>query len=138
VSAGEHRAAVNFPLSIAGHVTGAVVNAATGLPMSGLEVYAFDLSGAQVSASLTDPNGQFSLALSPGNYRFAAADPAHRFGTSFYSSATAFATAMTVSISAGQTVSGLQFRMAAVAPAVRRRAVHLRPAASAGVDRGTH
>ena len=46
------------------------VQSTDGTPMSGLAVYAFDGTTYTNYSGTTDVNGQVSLRLPPGNYRF--------------------------------------------------------------------
>lgn len=98
----------DFRLDLAARVSGTVVDLSTGLPIAGITVYAYTPAGAQVTATVTAANGMFQLSLPPGDYRFAAADPARRYAVGFYGLGRAFETSVTVSIKAGSVLANVQ------------------------------
>ncbi len=63
-------------------VSGTVRNQG-GDPISGVEIFAVDLSGNRVAAATTNA-GAFAMVLLPGTYRFVAFDPQSRYFTEQY------------------------------------------------------
>lgn len=115
----------SFSLADAGRISGVVIDATTAAPLDGMTVIVYDASFQAVVEATTDAAGMFRIAVPGGTYVVAAADPAHRYGTVFYSGATTPSTASSVSVFAGQDVGPLAMRLAiAPAPARRRAAKH--------------
>ena len=93
------------------------------IPLAGLDVLAYDTAGNLAASVTTDATGAYRLALPAGSYRIAAADPAHRYATTFHANATSFAAATSVTLAASQEISGIRFTLArSVVPARRRAA----------------
>jgi uncharacterized protein YfaS (alpha-2-macroglobulin family) len=115
-------AAANFSLSPGAAVSGDVRDLTTGAPLSGITISAFDAGGAELASTTTRADGTFGFAIPPGTWRFAAADPSHRYTTSFYQAASSFADARPVTLIAGGNAT-LSFRLTPAPPPTRRRAV---------------
>ena len=95
----------SFRLSLAARITGVVTDAATGLPLNAIDVYAYTTAGALVASARTTANGTFSLTVPPGAYRIVAADPARQFATGFHGNANAFESSSIVNVGGGGQVS---------------------------------
>lgn len=106
--------AATFRLPLAGRITGGVTDAATGLPLNGITVYAYTAAGALVTKTTTNANGSFAFSLPPGSYRIVAADPSRHFATGFGGNTNAFSTSTVINLSAaGQ--GGAQISLAPAA-----------------------
>lgn len=101
VRASQHSAAT-FRLASASRITGSVSDAATGLPLGSITVYAYTAAGALVAATTTNANGSYSLSLPPGLYRLVAADPTRHFATGYGADASAFETSTVITLGAGE------------------------------------
>jgi len=95
--------AADFSMTAAGRIIGSVVDAISGAPLDAMDVIAYDGSDA-VAQTLSDALGSFRIAVPPGTYIVAAADPAHRYGNS-----TAAGTSI---VGVGQDFGPLQIRLA--------------------------
>ena len=105
----------DFAMAAAGRVSGNVMDAASTAPLANMQVIAYDASFNDVAETTTNAIGTFRLALPPGTYTIAAADPSHR-----YSGAAA---AQPVAVVAGQDAGPVQVRLSvAPSPRPRRRA----------------
>ena len=91
---------ISFRLSLAGRITGSVTDAA-GLPLSGIEVFAYTADGAAVMSVKTNANGSFNFSLPAGAYRIVAADPSRQFATAFHGGTGAFETSTVINLGAG-------------------------------------
>jgi hypothetical protein len=69
--------AADFTMRRGVRVSGSVTTSA-GSPVNGVEVFALDASGNRVAGAVTS-NGEFTIVLTPGTYRFVAIDPLGRF-----------------------------------------------------------
>jgi hypothetical protein len=98
----------DFAMSAAGRVNGGVMDAASTAPVAGIELFAYDASFNAVAETISDANGAFRLALPPGTYTLAAADPAQR-----YESTTL---AQPVTVAAGEDVGPVQIRLTVAKP----------------------
>jgi len=107
-----------------GKISGRVVDDATGLPLAGVAVYA--VSGTYSRDTVTDVNGDYTLgdykfvsdsfALKVGSYKLRTFTPSHFisvYGGSqcAYSSTCNFNGGSDVIVSAGQTTTGINFRL---------------------------
>lgn len=94
-----------FRLQVAAGIIGSVTDAATGLPLSGIDVFAYTAEGSLVSTTTTNANGSFAFSLPPGTYRIVAADPSRNFATGFLGGTAAFETSTVLTLSAGAQTS---------------------------------
>lgn len=76
-------APVDFGLLRAGDVRGTLIDAQTGLPVSGVGVSAYDTRDNASATATSDSTGAYTLALAPGSYRIVAFDPALRYATEY-------------------------------------------------------
>ncbi|HEX9986134.1 MAG TPA: carboxypeptidase regulatory-like domain-containing protein [Thermoanaerobaculia bacterium] len=120
VAAGIDVTALNFSMSVGASVSGNVVTLASGEPVPGIIVTAYDLAGVAIASFTTGAAGNFAFAVPPGTYRFVAADPRHRFATSYYQNASGFNDARSVTLIAGGTAPAATFHLT-VAPSFGRR-----------------
>ena len=65
-----------FPVGV--RVRGSVTTP-TGAAANGIEVFALDASGNRVAGATTH-DGEFTVVVAPGTYRFVAIDPTRRYG----------------------------------------------------------
>jgi len=102
-------APVNLPFSLerAARVSGRISDAATGVRLDTLSVYAYTAAGAFVAQTVSDAAGVFRFSLGPGQYRFVAADPALLYARSFFGGSRSFERADVVTLTAGQERSDL-------------------------------
>lgn len=113
--------AADFTMSAAGRVSGLIVDAATGAPLAAASIFAYDANGNEVLTATTNASGAYRLALLPGVYRIAAANP-FRYPAQFYPGVPTFSAAAVVSVSVGQEDSGIDIRLLAATTGFRRRA----------------
>ncbi|HET7434398.1 MAG TPA: carboxypeptidase regulatory-like domain-containing protein [Thermoanaerobaculia bacterium] len=109
----------DFALSLAAAITITADDITTRTPVAGITVSAYDATGTLVATATTSLAGTAGLALPSGTYRFVAADPAHRYATSFYANADTFEHAQPLTVIAGQSTS-LAFHLT-VAPRTQKR-----------------
>ena len=102
VTAGQSTGGVNLRLEVAGRIVGTAIDAATSLPLRGIEVYAYTPAGALVGRSVTDAAGAFRFSVPPGQYRLVAADPARTYAPGYYGGVNAFEKSTVVTLSGGQ------------------------------------
>ena len=112
----------NFAMLAAGTVNGMANDAASGSPIAGITVDAYDANGFRIASASTSSLGAFTLLLPSGTYKFVASDPQHRYAASFYDAAAGFDAARAVTVSAGQSVS-IAFRLILDTVERRHRAV---------------
>lgn len=104
--------AVFFTLSPAGILSGTAVDAATGLPLASILVYAYTPAGALVSVTTTDASGAWRFSLPAGDYQLVAADDDRVYATAYSGGSSSFETAAVIDIGAGEQRGG--FRLALV------------------------
>jgi len=103
-------------------ISGSVVDITTNAPIAGAIVAAYDANGIAVASTTADLNGAFGFAVPTGTWRIAAYDPRRRYATSFYANASSFASAMPLTLVAGQAMTTIAFRLpTAPPPPLRRR-----------------
>lgn len=73
----------DFALTRAGRFTGHVADAGTGALLAAMTVAAYVTPRSAIASAVTDSNGQYKIAVSPGTYRVVAWDGAHTFANSF-------------------------------------------------------
>lgn len=80
----EHRQGVDFALTIAGNISGRVVDAASGAGLSDIRVYALDSGGEAVRSVQADYLGYYQInGLADGDY-FVKADPYNTYADQAY------------------------------------------------------
>jgi hypothetical protein len=101
---------VNFAMEKAGVITGTVRSG--GAPLSSMTVAAYNLAtGTRRGFTLTAPDGTYSLALPPGQYKIAAYDGFGTYSVSFFQNQPTFQTATTLLLVSGQQASGIDFQL---------------------------
>lgn len=111
---------VNAVLGLAGRITGTVRDAA-GATLANMRVYGYrkaDSSWSLYSSAMSDAGGSYALAgLPPGDYRvfFQDSQWPMRYLAEYYDDALAERDALTLSVTAGGTVGGVDAVLAAVA-----------------------
>jgi len=104
--------ALNFSLRRGGTINGSVSAAATGVLLSGMTVAAYNLStGTRRGFTQSAANGMYSLVLPPGQYKIAAYDNSGTYAPRFYPDQATFASAATVSVTAGISANGINFQL---------------------------
>jgi len=106
----------DFALTDAGRISGSVTDATTFAPLAGIAVFAYDPAFRTIAETTTDDTGAFRLALPPGSYSLAAADPTHRYANGTYPGAP-------IPLTAGQDAGPYAIRLVAAPQSPRRRAV---------------
>lgn len=84
-------ATFNFALRLGVAITGGVT--ANGLAVGNVVVAAYNVSGSRRGFAVTGFNGEFSIVVPPGTYKFVAYDDGGFFGPVFYPGKVAFADA---------------------------------------------
>jgi DNA/RNA endonuclease YhcR with UshA esterase domain len=102
---------VFFTLANAATVTGTAVDAATGLPLPSISVYAYTPGGALVTVVTTDANGAYRFSLPAGDYRFVAADDARIYATAYYGGSRSFETSTVLNVAAGEQRGNVQLAL---------------------------
>lgn len=109
----------NFAMKRGVCVRGLAMTAAL-LPISGIEVNAFDVDGHHVASAVTSDDGSYVLALLPGSYKIWASDPRQRYVSVFYDRAGGLASATVVVVPASGSAPTINL---VLSPAGRRRSV---------------
>jgi hypothetical protein len=93
----------NFALIKGGRAGGSVATSDGGQPIPGLTVVAYNLSGSKRSSRITDPNGNYSMVLPPGTFKFVVYDETspQRILPRFYNDRSSFELADAVSVAQG-------------------------------------
>lgn len=99
-----------FELSRGRVLTGRVQSTA-GEPLADIVVLTYDLSGRQVSSTMTDGEGKFAVVVSTGTYKLAASDPRRRYRSCFYENAYQLAEATPIVVSESGPVPYVEVRL---------------------------
>jgi hypothetical protein len=110
VAADQTIASIDFSLELNATISGKV-RSSGGAELSMMQVGAWEVSSGQHRRTATAPSGNYSLALEPGIWRFAAWDSLGDWATSFYGNAESFDTSLQFQLGAGETRSGLDYTM---------------------------
>ncbi|HYK02078.1 MAG TPA: carboxypeptidase regulatory-like domain-containing protein [Thermoanaerobaculia bacterium] len=102
---------VFFTLANAAIVSGTAVDAATGLPLSSITVYAYTPDGALVTTATTNASGAYRFSLPAGDYRFVAADDARVYATAYYGGSRSFETSTAIDVVAGEQRGNVQLAL---------------------------
>jgi hypothetical protein len=122
LAAGQTIEGLNFSMAAGAAVSGDARDLTSRAAIGGITVSAFDANGVEIASTTTRDDGSFAFVVSPGTYRFGAADPAHRYVTSFFEAVATFADARPMTLIAGGSVT-ISFRLTPAPPPSRRRAV---------------
>jgi hypothetical protein len=87
---GQTTTALEFQPSRAGRLTGTVTAADTSQPLGGMIVASYDAAGAHISQTATAPNGTYTMAISPGEYRLVVFDTRFDFATAYIGGASSY------------------------------------------------
>ncbi|MBK5258331.1 MAG: carboxypeptidase regulatory-like domain-containing protein [Thermoanaerobaculia bacterium] len=87
-----------FTLDPGVRVHGVVTDTSTGTRPARMQAIAYDMQGAEQYRTDVSLSGEFNFVLPPGTYKFAAIDPQGLYQTTFYRSATSFASAASVPV----------------------------------------
>ena len=103
----------DFRLVRNGRITGTVSAAETRRPLRSMTVAAYDSQGFRRATSVSDASGTYILALPPGNYRIAAWDDSleYLYAAQFYPATFMYDSAQPVSVTAQNTVKGIDFAL---------------------------
>jgi hypothetical protein len=116
VTAGSTTTGINFTLEAGGRISGSVTDSATTLPVGGVTVEIYNLSGILVTSVLTNATGNYTTRanLPTGTYYARAANNVG-YVTKLYNNVTCLACDVTtgtpVSVTAGATTSGINFAL---------------------------
>jgi 5-hydroxyisourate hydrolase-like protein (transthyretin family) len=115
VTDGATTSGINAAMLPGGQITGVVTDRATGAPITGICVDAYDSSGAVAASAQTSTSGDYTLsALGTGSYRVGFVDcNASVYVTQYYNVKTSLASADPVAVTAGATRSGINAAMVA-------------------------
>ena len=100
---------INFGLRLGGTTTGSVIYMATGQPLAGMTVAAYNPSGTRRGFGRTGSRGEYSLVLPPGDYKIAAYDDMGAFAPNFFLNQGSFTSATPVSVTAGRATGSVDF-----------------------------
>ena len=98
VLGGQTLTGIDFAAVAAGRIAGTVRAAASGVPLSGMTVQAYDVMGALVAQTTTAANGTYSLAVAPGQYRVLVFDARLDYATAYAGGASSFDTTLPVMV----------------------------------------
>lgn len=101
----------SFRVEAAAHVQGRTVDKTTGGVLPAMVIYAYTAEGTFVSSTTSNALGAFSLALPPGTYRLAAADPARVYATAFSGGTKSFTTAAIIDLSPSETQANVTLEL---------------------------
>jgi hypothetical protein len=101
----------DFDLDYAAHLTGSVVDRASGSGLQAMTVYAYTPDGGSFTSGPTDSGGSFNLTVPAGSYRLVAADPRALFATAYFNDAPSFAKSAIITVAAGQTGANITMAM---------------------------
>lgn len=87
---------INFGLGPGTKLLGSVKEKVTGIPLSAMQVVAYDLQGNVQFRTDTNPAGNFAFVLPPGSFKFAVEDRGGNYQTTFFRDSTSFASAASV------------------------------------------
>lgn len=106
----------NFSLRRAGTISGKVLAAATGAPLAGMTVAAYNTAtGTRRTFTQTDAAGGYTLVVPPGTYRLAAYDNNGAYAPRFFDDQPTFVSAADLTIASNQARIDTTFRLAAAA-----------------------
>ena len=117
VTAGDTTSGIDAALPPGGQITGTATDAGRGTPVANECVSVYDSGGNQVGFALTSPSGQYTVSgLATGNYKvgFQSCGGGGNYVPQFYNNKSSLAAADVVSVTAGDTTSGID---AALQPA---------------------
>lgn len=110
VTVGQTTPNIDETLGQGGSISGVVTDAATGYPLGGAEVILTDNAGDEIfpdSEAITEPDGTYRLAnLPPGSYKVEFLGEG-ALGFQFYNDASTLGAANSVTVGAGQAVTGI-------------------------------
>ena len=107
-------AGVNAALTRGASITGTVTDAASGRPAPGMAVLVYDSNGDQIGYAASADDGTYTVGgLSAGSYRvgFQTEYRTNAYASQYYNAVATLSAAQTLSLSAGQTVSGVDAAM---------------------------
>ena len=108
---GQTTSGIDAGLQPSAHITGTVTNVATGDPISGIDVAAYDSGGSFLETTTTADDGTYSLdGLAAGSYRIGFASGfsgTANYASQYYSGKLDLASADAVVVATGQTVNGI-------------------------------
>lgn len=113
VTAGAARNGIDFHLTRGGRFSGIVTDRATGAPVSGATVAAYDLAGTRITSVRTAADGTYRLVAAAGTYKLVAFDEALRFANGYLDGAANFDASRSVVIARDQDLAELNFSLAA-------------------------
>lgn len=105
LNAGQSKTDLTIRLERGGRVEGDVIDRATGAPIRGITVAAYNGDGTMRTSVTTGANGHYTILLPPGSFRIAAFDSNLVYATQFYPQQPNFARAISISPTTGQTIS---------------------------------
>ena len=112
VEASQDLTGIDFALSTGATISGSVVDAETGTPIRGAAIRAEHDAGAGDSWANTDRDGTYTLeGLPPGRWRIVANAQERGYIEQFYNDKPGWDEADLVSVSAGDAVTGIDFRL---------------------------
>ena len=114
VTAGQGDPGINATLAAAGRITGSVLDAESGGPVSGATVTLYDAGDDYVTSTSTDSTGSYSFGpLTAGQYEvsFATGSSGGNYGTAYYNGKSTLLTADPVTVTNEATTSGVNGRL---------------------------
>jgi 5-hydroxyisourate hydrolase-like protein (transthyretin family) len=113
VTAGATTSGINQALTSKGQITGTVTDASTSAGVANVQVDVYDFSGNVVTTTQTAAGGTYTVSVPVASYRVGFAAPTGAYVSQFYNSAGSISSASFVSVSPGQTTSGINAALAA-------------------------
>ena len=99
-----------------GQATGTVTDAATGAPLAGVDVLAYDTGNTYGVFVTSGPDGRLAFDLPEGDYVFGAYAPPESYLPEAYDGTPFFSAATLVAVEGGATRSGIDFRLRTLSP----------------------
>jgi 5-hydroxyisourate hydrolase-like protein (transthyretin family) len=105
---------IDFSLELYGSITGRVTDEATGDPIAGMSVGAFNTTGNQygILNRTTNANGEYTLYMRNGSYRVHVNTDGTPYKDEYYDNAEDQGSATLIDITEGNTVSDINFALA--------------------------
>jgi large repetitive protein len=103
--------AIDFLLQRAGRISGRVIDQATGLPLSGIDVQVYTSTGLPVTSMKTNSTGAYQFSLPAGSYRLAAGDPGRTYGPGYLGGGKTFEASPAITLGAGGSQANVDFAL---------------------------
>ncbi|HEY5610948.1 MAG TPA: carboxypeptidase-like regulatory domain-containing protein [Thermoanaerobaculia bacterium] len=90
---------------------GGTVRGPAGQALQGMAVAVFNVAGTSSFGAVTDAQGRYNVALSPGDYRVLAYDPNGVYATRFFPNADSFEASAILTLASGDRLTTIDFQL---------------------------